>query len=440
MLLRLKIKNFLSFHQEMEFNMFPNLNRKSFTNHIYNDEDLRVPILKLTAIYGANGSGKSNILESFNFLKKFAIEKDFLDSQPQISINKFRLVSLDNNEPIELSVELYANKQIYIYNTKINDSLISEELFLSGIGKTNDRLIFSRSGSNIHIGGGEKIDNDLIDNLLIRNPKSSIISLNKEFPVIKDKSLNIIYDWFVTNTEYLSLQRKVPSLISMFYNNKEMFSLANDVINKIGLGVKELVIDSKGIENILGNDNEGLKNAIIEKLEQGSVSQMKNDRTLLNIVKEKDEVIVRQLLFKHVGINNFESNLEYECQSDGTVKILNLIPAIYNIINKECLYFIDEIENSIHPILIKKLIQYIANLKTKGQLIFTTHETELLNQKDVLRPDEVWLTEKYEGSTKLYSLNDFKIHNTINIKNGYLEGRYGGIPFIGNLEILDDEL
>ena len=126
--------------------------------------------------------------------------------------------------------------------------------------------------------------------------------------------------------------------------------------------------------------------------------------------------------------------MDIDDQSDGTIRILNLIPAIYDIIENEKLICIDEIENSIHPALITALISFFSNSASKGQLIFTTHETELLDQQKLMRPDEVWFTEKHQGSTKIYSLNDFKEHNTINIKNGYLEGRYGGIPFIGNLK------
>ena len=95
---------------------------------------------------------------------------------------------------------------------------------------------------------------------------------------------------------------------------------------------------------------------------------------------------------------------------------------------------IDEIEHSIHPYLIRELVKIFSSQDTTGQLIFTTHETCLLDQK-FIRTDEVWMVEKKEGSTHMYSLNDFKIHNTINIANGYMEGRYGAIPFIGELKI-----
>jgi AAA15 family ATPase/GTPase len=101
-------------------------------------------------------------------------------------------------------------------------------------------------------------------------------------------------------------------------------------------------------------------------------------------------------------------------------------------------YIVDEIERSIHPILIKELIsKFSKEENTKGQLIFTSHESNLLDQ-DILRTDEIWFAEKNNrGETKLYSLSDFKEHSTIDIRKGYLQGRYGGIPFISNLQDLN---
>ena len=84
--------------------------------------------------------------------------------------------------------------------------------------------------------------------------------------------------------------------------------------------------------------------------------------------------------------------------------------------------------------LFRSLVRYFSSQDTNGQLIFTTHQTCLLNQ-DFLRTDEAWMVEKKDGGSHMYSLNDFKIHNTINIENGYMEGRYGAIPFIGELNM-----
>jgi hypothetical protein len=102
-----------------------------------------------------------------------------------------------------------------------------------------------------------------------------------------------------------------------------------------------------------------------------------------------------------------------------------------------CKYVVDEIERSIHPIMIKDIIRKLSESETaKGQLIFTTHESGLLDQS-IFRPDEIWFAQKdAEQATQLYPLSDYNIHKTANIENGYLNGRYGGIPFLSNLKDL----
>ena len=125
-------------------------------------------------------------------------------------------------------------------------------------------------------------------------------------------------------------------------------------------------------------------------------------------------------------------------ESDGTVRLLDYIPAFQDIVNHNKVYIVDEIERSIHPLLIKELIRKFSNDKdTQGQLIFSTHESNLLDQ-EIFRQDEIWFAEKDKnGCTDLYPLSEFKEHHTKDIRKGYLNGRYGGIPFLGNLQDLN---
>ena len=156
------------------------------------------------------------------------------------------------------------------------------------------------------------------------------------------------------------------------------------------------------------------------------------------IVYENDEIIAKRIITQHT--NSEGKNIEFNIgqESDGTKRLIDYIPAFQEIINNDKVYVIDEIERSIHPITIKEIVTKLAlDEQVKGQLIFSTHESNLLDQ-NILRPDEIWFAQKdLDGSSKIYSLSDFKIHNTIDIENGYLKGRFGGIPFLGNLKDLN---
>ena len=156
------------------------------------------------------------------------------------------------------------------------------------------------------------------------------------------------------------------------------------------------------------------------------------------IVKENGVINVKQLKLEHKGKNGQLINFNIDEESDGTIRLLDFIPAFQDLISKSKVFLIDEIERSIHPLLIKELVKkFSEDNKSEGQLIFTTHESNLLDQ-DLFRQDEIWFAEKDKnGITDLYSLSDFKEHKTIDIRKGYLNGRYGSIPFLANLKDLN---
>ncbi len=436
MLLRVEIKNFLSFYQDSSFDLFPNQKRTTFPSHIYSDFDIHV--LKQSVIYGANGSGKSNLLNAIDFIKEFVLNKDFINVEV-INRSKFRLLESDNKESIKLGIEFKSNKNYYKYSFELNIDNVIEKLFVSNLGKGKDELIFSREGNKIKMekGTSQEVTNATAK-LLKKNPYSSLLSLNNEFPIINDIRVKDSFEWFNKKLKVLTLNRIFPSLIELMSKNQQLLKFANQIFNNIGLGVHSLEIESDNINKLLEEGFDGdskIKELLNERLETNSgIARMKFDKVLFAIVKEKEEQVIKRFIFNQLGQNGFKGKMDIEDQSDGTVKLLNLIPALFDAIEKGYTICIDEIENSIHPSLISALVSFFSKSSSKGQLIFTTHETELLNQQKLMRPDEVWFAEKHEGATKLYSLNDFKEHNTINIKNGYLEGRYGGIPFIGKLD------
>jgi len=141
---------------------------------------------------------------------------------------------------------------------------------------------------------------------------------------------------------------------------------------------------------------------------------------------------------KHLSDKNAFIEFYLNEESDGTNRLLDYIPAFQDMIFRNKVYIIDEMERSIHPLLIKELIsKYSLDNNTKGQLIFTTHESNILDQ-EILRQDEIWFIEKdKKGRSDMYPLSEFKEHHTKDIKKGYLNGRYGAIPFLGNLKDLN---
>jgi uncharacterized protein len=140
----------------------------------------------------------------------------------------------------------------------------------------------------------------------------------------------------------------------------------------------------------------------------------------------------------HDGPDNSSIPLDLAEESDGTRRLLELIPALHDLHTRDATYFVDEIDRSIHPLLVWKFIEFFLNscANANRQLIVTTHESNLLDL-DLLRRDEIWFAEKDQaGATRLYSMVDFKVRKDHEIRKHYLQGRFGAVPFLGNLDRL----
>jgi hypothetical protein len=221
----------------------------------------------------------------------------------------------------------------------------------------------------------------------------------------------------------------------VFDKDREMLDYANNLIGKLSTGVEGLSISSSEIKKT--DENSFIFDRLKE--EPDSISETRNIITgdVVNYVKEGERVVAKRIKTSHKDNKGNTVSFGFGLESDGTQRLVDYLPMIYDIIYNNHVILIDEIERSIHPIIIKELISLLsAKDDMKGQLIFSTHESCLLDQ-DILRTDEIWFAQKnQEGSTQLYSLSDFNVHSTANIENGYLNGRYGGIPFLTNLKDL----
>jgi AAA15 family ATPase/GTPase len=430
MLLRLKIRNFLSFFEETVFDMFPNPKRVSFPNHIYSE--MSIPLLKQAAIYGANGSGKSNFIKAVGFIKSFVIYEDFL-KKVDLDEYFFQLTTVKQLK-LNFEIEFFIKAKYFVYKVEIDKKNIQESLYQSGLGKTADKLLFKRNG--IEITSSYLENESSAKQLLSMNPQSSLLPLNQKFPVLTSEDVKLAFEWFEKKLEIVTINSTVPTLIDLMSKQTALLNLTNEIFENIGVGINSVKIaDTPFDQWITDNKNAKGLQQIIENdpLKQNTgITRIENNRNIFSVSLKKGVKTVQEFLFEQMGQTGFKKEMKITAQSDGTVRLLTLIPALYDALNKEKVIFIDEIDNSIHPNLMFSLLQFYGAKLSKGQLIYTTHTTRLINQQELLRPDEIWLIDKENGNSKMYSVNEFKIHNTINLENGYLDGRYGAIPKLGD--------
>lgn len=444
MLIKFIVKNLFSFKEETEFNLFPNKTPRLPHHKISLNG---IDVLRLSAVYGANGSGKSNLIKSIGLLQSMISKGTIEDG---VENNKFKLSAKNKTLPIEMGIEFYCNPNIYYYAVSVNDNQVIYEYFAES-KKDKDILIFERKIENdiqtikffpeYYKDEKNKLFASVLEEKILENNQLLFSFLSKkyedEFSDIKNA-----FDWFDETLTIISPETTPAGLAHILDSEKSMNVFANDLISSFNTGITKLCIEKKNADEFFEkSDSKELKPVIatLKKNPNSAVSlthSMTKEEVFL--VNENEKIMTKRLFTEHTDEDGNQVEFTLPQESDGTRRLLDYIPAIEQLINTNRVFLIDEIERSIHPLTIKEIIsKFSHDEQAKGQLVFTTHESNLLDQ-DILRTDEIWFSQKdFNGSTKLYSLSDYKVHNTIDIENGYLNGRYGGIPFLSNLQDLN---
>lgn len=446
MLIRFVIENLFSFGERKEFTMIPNKRLKTLEYHKYTD--CNFSLLKIASIYGANGAGKSNIIKSLALFQMLIVREKI---PFRLKDSRFKFNSSKDSKNQTFAIEFIQNNIAFYYGIVLSGSRIeTEELYLSGLGKEDDSLIYERktdADNSTSIKFLEEFENDeksqMLKSVLLEEfvkPNEPILKLlsNRDNKFLKN--VKIAFKWFEDTLQIITPESKPRALAHKIDIDKEFKNYAKDLMSSLHIGITNLTSDKKELKAFFGEDNEKELDKLIKDVEDSPrkmIGLRSNKGEEIIIVKENDNIWVKTLKIVHVGKRNKSVLFSLDEESDGTVRLLDFVPAFKSVVSNKKVYVIDEIERSIHPLLIKELVQkFSLDKATKGQLIFTTHESNLLSQ-EILRQDEIWFVEKNkDGSTDLYSLNDFKEHKTIDIQKGYLNGRYGSIPFLGNLQDL----
>lgn len=382
MLLRIRIQNFLSFQKETTFDMLTDPKIEGLPHHISKDTPL--PLLKQAAIYGANGAGKSNLIKAFVFLKNWVTNPKCLD-EIEVCDYSFRMRDEDTKPPICLEVEFLSHQKAYLYKVAISEESIEESLYLSGLGKSADTLIFERKDGKLLT--HSLLNESAINELLTANKKASLLVLHQGLGASYNPELKVAYEWFEQQLYIVKYPSDNLQLAKQLTSDEKLLDFVEDIIQSCDL-------DIDGIEREENSD---------------------------------------ELLFLQYGPEDSLGYIDIEEQSEGTIQLLHLLPVLYQAQQSEKVVLIDAIEGQLHPRLLSALLQYYTDKTPQGQLIFTTHCTPLLDNPTLLRADEVWFAEKKEGASSLYSLSDFKLGNSLPIATAYLQGRYGAVPSITSL-------
>ena len=417
MLLEFSVKNFLSFKDETTLSLIASNITELDENII--DTESGLNILKSAAIYGANASGKSNLLQSISFLRGFVLNSS-KDSQAgeKIPVIPFLLDKQTINQPSYFEVVFLINDIRYRYGFEVNRStIISEWLFHCRKRETN---LFYRENKKIKTSsafreGSKSLIDKTRDNALF-------LSVCAQF---NGEISSSIINWF---DDLVQLETDNDSR----YHNYSLDQIKHDsvlkekmlsLLKKFDIGILDI-----SVEDIAFEENQ-IPEEIQEELFKILRGEIKDNKIFLEDVNSVHPLFEGE---KRIGVQE----IPWMYESSGTKKLLNISGPIFDSLSKGYVLIIDEIDIRLHPLITQALIRLFHSKETNpnnAQLILATHDPKLMSS-NLFRRDQIWFTEKDKfGSSQLYSLVEFKPRKKTNIEKAYMDGRFGGIPYINKI-------
>lgn len=422
MLIDFKFSNFLSFKNEVTLSLEAASISEYEADCVHEVSNLR--LLKGAAIYGANGSGKSNVLKAFVFfhtLIQNSVSKDF--SQLIVNLEPFRLDLTSSNEPTMFEGRCIEGGVIYRYGFKVTQNRILEEWLYRKRKTGREARLFHRNLDEIRL-GNFKEGRGLQEKT---RPDSLFFSVCTAFngPIAKE------------------VGRGFQSLLCISIVDPHLWSLTAwlctaDETHQFAF--------KKDLEKLLQESDLGATRLICEKTENGGRPGFPGPRKeeSPDFAKANYDIRLAHPIFDEKGKPAGEVEFDmFENESEGTRKLFALGGQVILALRGGGLLLVDEFDSKMHPLLSKKLVQLFNSTKNKSgaQLVIATHDTNLL-EKAGYRRDQIWFTEKrQDGSSDLYSLveyktdEDRKIRKDASFESDYIQGRYGGIPYLGHFEV-----
>lgn len=422
-IIRISFSNHFSFKEENHI-LFSEETRFSSKKDLWNlietkkNEDRILPV---SVFYGANASGKSKLLSLFLKMKQFLNNSEKVSSKLSAYI-PFILDEESKSKDSLLEFEFFLNEQVIVYRLIFNKHIIKTETL-----KSDNKILYNRQNKNI-VYEDENIsdyDKDYIKDTISKRQDVLVLEL------LTKRNISFytrVYKFFNESFIICNNSQVPDNRLVELYNNKKEINKISQWLTSIGAGISRFEIEQVKADEHLRSFNKEI------------ASRLK-DLPGFEDVSSNIPDYYYQTKFYHFGKDGKEYPLNKNLESDGTLSFLNKIILFYPAFVSGGIFVCDEIERSLHPVLVKRLVQAFNNPRiNKGgaQLVCTTHDVNLL-KSDILRRDEIWFIEKdITGISTVYPLSAFRdIRNNYDYETGYLKGRFGAIPFLGNISDLE---
>ncbi len=395
MLVQFKIKNVLSFKEETIFDMTAISAYKEHPSNLI-DIDTKEKFLRVAAIYGANASGKSNFVWALQLFRRIVSQSlNNVDDGAESVLKKFsKPFSFEENKGnSEFEIVQILRDEEYQYGFEYNsEKIVMEWLYRKSL-KTNRKVtIFERTMQKVNLG----------------------VSVRKKCEAYKD-------------------QIPPETLLLSFFNK---LKLKTDIFKTVYSGITDVLV-------FMSDDYEDTRflDALLPKVIDGKKEKLLEFLTAIDIgIKDITYKEKETLFFTfHKGADGELYPLNLYDESEGTIKSIMLFIHAHMAIINDYVLVMDELNVKLHPLLLKFFIDLFYDNNSMAQLIYTTHDTTLMDKK-FFRRDQIWFVQKDElGHSELCALSDFKVRSDASFEKDYLAGVYGGIPFLKEFSLKEGE-
>ncbi|MBP5368924.1 MAG: ATP-binding protein [Bacteroidales bacterium] len=423
MIQKITIKNFMSFKDEVTFSFEASKDEFAEDYQVVKVND-NTRLLRFAIVYGYNASGKSNLLKSFQFLLKFCFQGP-KDSDDGTKIEPFELDLVSINEPTVFDLVFFVDKVRYRYQLTLDKIQVLLEK-LSYYETTQPIKLFERVYENnsliLTFGSDIKISKtikELIEGQCLKNMSlfEALPKVNANMPLIDSARvyLKTMMKNFVTPKNNL-----INEALMNLPNNQALSTYLLDFIHNADFNITNIKtkVHKRTVPDVW-------RNLFIK--EDSIPDFIKKNFLSNNVLMEEVETLMEHTVENERGVENYTMSLDKE--SEGTLRMLGVESRLFDIIKGNEFLAIDEIETSLHPKLLEKILfEFLKQEDTQSQMIVTTHNDGLLDLiGDLIRKDSVWFTEKKKsGATDLYKLTDFRGLNRISsIREAYRLKRFG---------------
>ncbi|MGF7144127.1 hypothetical protein HNQ56_002558 [Anaerotaenia torta] len=422
MLLMFKVKNYTSFKNEAILDMRATA-YVQHPSHVIPIND-KLGLLKTTAVYGANASGKSNLISAMFFFEQYIFlqfinkkENEGFESsenQMKIKLEPFML-SEHNNDASEFDIIFVrGDKQIQYGFECTSKEVLNEWLFI------DDKKVFERTGTELSFG----------------SKYQKMLGVYKKLPA--ERLYIAVLEYFLDDEVKEII---LGDFISFFYEEYNVFSeiLFESTVKRLAGSImlnKKLVSNKtyrQKVENYLRMIDVGIKRLDVQ------TEIVLNERT----GKKKKEKVVRTVhnIYDESGNVTGEKLFDLQQESTGTLRFLAYVQNIIEMIEDGGVFIVDEMSARLHPLLTKLIVDIFSSSQNKkAQLIFTTHDISLLNYNQFRRDEIIFVDKNERGESTLYALSDLKVREDATFSKDYLQGKYGAIPIFNYDEIIGGEV